>query len=145
MRDKPPGALQGYCLCALHNISARPPGADGVLIRCGSSGRHLTPEPRAIHLRSPCRVHRQGLVGSTEAALPAAPYNAKLRRCQFVRAHANRVELRIRPLSAVAVRADKKVGHDRFPGISQLLRAEPSHSDAAIRTVRGVELPQCFL
>jgi hypothetical protein len=64
---------------------------------------------------------------------------------QFVRRDAYRSELCIAPLSAFAVWANEKVRDDPFRGISHLLRAKPSHSDAAIRTVRGGELPQCFL
>jgi hypothetical protein len=89
---------------------------------------------------SPPSEIRQG-----EALLPAASYEAKLRRCQFVGRDPYRSELCVAPLRAFAVRADEKVRDHWFRGISHQLRAEPSHGDTAIRTLRGVELPYCFL
>jgi hypothetical protein len=77
--------------------------------------------------------------------LPAAPYDAQLRRCQSVRRDAYRSERCIAPLCAFAVGTDEKVSDCLVRVVADQLRAKPSHRDAAIRTVRRVELPQCFL
>ena len=101
---------------------------------------YAVPQLTSDHMVPAAKPHQQG-----DTLLPAATYDAKLRKCQFVWRDAYRGELCIAPLCAFAVRADEKVSDCLFRVVAHQLRAEPSHSDAAIRTVRGIELPQCFL
>lgn len=81
------------------------------------------------------------LASSQGAELTSSRSDSDKAWCRkFVRQHANRHELCLRPLCPLAVRADELVFYDGFCIVTDQLGAEPPHLGMAIRTIRCLEV-----